>query len=509
MSKILRFIFIFLSFITSVSSQNTKNRLDKLYNDVTIGQTGTTDFKQTLSEVESILKESSLSTEDRLKGMLIMANLYKLKGENRQSLEIAEKARQLAFEKKLYLWEARLLGYISSGYRVAEMMDMSQEKLNEAIKVAGKAPESEDLYRFYANAYHELAYYENSKKEFTKAISWIQKSNSYLKKINNTSSDFLLASNYQYTGTLFNRMKQADSAIYYFDNSLKLTHNQFDLNTRTLQNYSYVNLGYSYLLKNDLQAVKKNLQKVLNDSLQFRTIDLNQDLFNNLVSYYERKKNIDSIRIYKTKLDSVNDILYKTSSETINSVTAGLNDEIKSLKKSNNYNYTLIIIITIFSLCIVAVAYLRNVNKNKTEPLAFIDKELKTIELKEESKPEDLNIAKETELRLIEQIKVFEENQHYLDPNVSTTQMANNFNTNTKYITYVLKKMYDQDFKTYINTLRVDYIVDLLKKEPKYREYKISYLAEIAGYSSHSKFTAIFKKIKGCSPSEFINELNK
>src|SRR5690606_39296963 len=50
----------------------------------------------------------SLTTEDRLKGLLVLANLHKFKGENTQSIEVAEKARRFAFQKKEYLWEARL-----------------------------------------------------------------------------------------------------------------------------------------------------------------------------------------------------------------------------------------------------------------------------------------------------------------------------------------------------------------------------------------------------------------
>lgn len=87
--------------------------------------------------------------------------------------------------------------------------------------------------------------------------------------------------------------------------------------------------------------------------------------------------------------------------------------------------------------------------------------------------------------------------------------MANQFGTNTKYLTQMLRQEYDKDFSAYINELRINYIVGLLENEPKYRQYKISYLAELVGYSSHSKFAAVFKKVKKCSPSEFISNLEK
>ncbi len=381
---------------------------------------------------------------------------------------------------------------------MSDMTELSHEKLQQVITIAKKTPASEELYKFYSNAYHEMAYYETSKNEYSKAISYLQQSNSYLQRMNNASTDFLLASNYQYTGTLFNSMKQADSAIFYFNHSLRLTNTNKDITTKTLQNYTYTNMGHSYLLKNNLKKAKENFTKVLNDAPQFRTIDLNQDLYNNLITYYENIKDIDSITIYKNKLDSVNAIIYKTNSETVNSITQQLNKENKLLKESRHFNnwYFIAIACSVFT---AGAFWISKKKYRKAPPLV----------LKNDTKPDELNIAKDTEQRLMEQIKKFEEEKQYLDPTIPTTLMANTFKTNTKYITHVLKKMYDKDFTTYINTLRINYIIDLLEKEPVYREYKISYLAKISGYSSHSKFTAVFKKIKGYSPSEFITQLEK
>src|SRR5690606_23862036 len=124
-----------------------------------------------------------------------------------------------------------------------------------------------------------------------------------------------------------------------------------------------------------------------------------------------------------------------------------------------------------------------------------------------DAKSEDLQISDSTQQRILEHIKTFEENQEYLNPKISATLLANQFETNTKYITHTLRETYGKNFTTYINELRINHITQLLEEEPKYRQYKISYLAEIGGYSSHSKFTVMFKKVKDCSPSEFINNL--
>ena len=55
----------------------------------------------------------------------------------------------------------------------------------------------------------------------------------------------------------------------------------------------------------------------------------------------------------------------------------------------------------------------------------------------------------------------------------------------------------------------LDYRYDLkkLKNEPNFCNYKISYLAELCGFSSHSSFATVFKSIIGISPIKFIDLL--
>lgn len=65
------------------------------------------------------------------------------------------------------------------------------------------------------------------------------------------------------------------------------------------------------------------------------------------------------------------------------------------------------------------------------------------------------------------------------------------------------------NFNAYINKLRINYIVEKLKNEPNFISYKISYLAENSGFSSHSSFATVFKSITGISPVTFIDLLRK
>jgi len=498
MIKKLLIILILFCFVP-LYSQNPGPKLEKLYRDVAIGKCKGVDVDKSLVQVNSILEIPSLTSADKLKAFLVLANLYKFKGESSEALKTADRAMVFAAKKKMFLWEARFLGFISTEYRQSNMVGLAREKLIQAINTAKKAPESEEQAHFFKNAYYELAYHAVHHNDYRKALSYMRYSNEWTSKMENTEKDFFLASGYQFMGDLFNRLQESDSAIIYLDEALKLIDHDLDINTRTLRNYIYNSMGKTYLMKKDYATSRRLFGNVSADSLQFRTVDLNQELYRNLRDYYRDTANTDSLKMYTEKLDSISALINESNVNTVNAVTQNLNRENRLLKEANNNSYWYMAGLLVIMGITMLGYMIKNARKAPVPNTADTDK------------AEELNIAKDTENRIEQQIRDFEEHKLYLEQNISATQLANQFSTNPKYITYVLKKMYgkEADFSTYINTLRINYIADLLEKDAGYRQHKISYLAGIAGYSSHSKFTAVFRKIKGCSPSEYMNRLEK
>ncbi|WP_027379742.1 helix-turn-helix domain-containing protein [Chryseobacterium daeguense] len=57
--------------------------------------------------------------------------------------------------------------------------------------------------------------------------------------------------------------------------------------------------------------------------------------------------------------------------------------------------------------------------------------------------------------------------------------------------------------------MRINHIAHLLKTNPAFLNYKVSYLAEYCGFSSHSAFTTVFKSVTGMSPNTYIQEISK
>jgi len=124
-------------------------------------------------------------------------------------------------------------------------------------------------------------------------------------------------------------------------------------------------------------------------------------------------------------------------------------------------------------------------------------------------KKSTLKVSQDAEEQILSGLEEFEKQKSFLQKDISLAYVASELKMNTKYLSEVLNSRLNENFNGYINRLRIEYIVNKLKNEPEYLKYKISYLAEIAGYASHSSFTTAFKSITGMPPTTFINYLKK
>ena len=118
-------------------------------------------------------------------------------------------------------------------------------------------------------------------------------------------------------------------------------------------------------------------------------------------------------------------------------------------------------------------------------------------------------MPKEVEQAILEKLLAFEQGDAFVNGSINLASLSVMLETNSKYLSYVINKHKGKDFSNYINDLRIYYILRKLESSPEYLNYKISYLAEKSGFSSHSKFTAKFTAVTGMSPSTFMSLLRK
>ncbi|MEG0188328.1 helix-turn-helix domain-containing protein [Algoriella sp.] len=146
----------------------------------------------------------------------------------------------------------------------------------------------------------------------------------------------------------------------------------------------------------------------------------------------------------------------------------------------------------------------------KTE--ALTQENIKTTtnqEIIQEEPQLSINISSKTEKILLRKLELFEKNKGFIKKDINLSSLAKQFETNTKYLSEIIKTHRQKQFNNYLNELRINYIVDRLKNEPKYINTKISYLASDCGFTSHSTFTTIFTQITNESPSIFMKKIKE
>ncbi|QPQ53876.1 helix-turn-helix domain-containing protein [Chryseobacterium indologenes] len=69
--------------------------------------------------------------------------------------------------------------------------------------------------------------------------------------------------------------------------------------------------------------------------------------------------------------------------------------------------------------------------------------------------------------------------------------------TNTNYLSETINTHKGKNFATYLNDLRIDFALNRLIKDKKFRAYKVPVIAEELGYNNAQAFSLAFKKKNG------------
>lgn len=89
------------------------------------------------------------------------------------------------------------------------------------------------------------------------------------------------------------------------------------------------------------------------------------------------------------------------------------------------------------------------------------------------------------------------------DEDLTINYIGTKAKTNTKYISLALKKQGFKSFNDYLNIHRINYVKKLIA-ENDLNKVTLQYIYEAAGFSSQTTFNRVFKKVKGCTPSDYI-----
>ena len=108
---------------------------------------------------------------------------------------------------------------------------------------------------------------------------------------------------------------------------------------------------------------------------------------------------------------------------------------------------------------------------------------------------------------ILQKLKNLEAQEFYLNPKYNLYATAKKIDTNTTYLSRLLNTHKKMTFTQYLNTLRIEYTLERLEKDNKFRMYTIKAIAKEVGYKSHGSFSRAFKAKTGENPSTYIKKM--
>lgn len=261
------------------------------------------------------------------------------------------------------------------------------------------------------------------------------------------------------------------------------------------------------------------LNAVLERTIVFKSPYIQAAIYEKLAKNFLALNNKEKYREFNLKATNATNLLNNEKTLAVNAAFDKLqNEESENVATTRVKETQTLWLLGIAALSIALiwlfVRWQYSTRINYTSNIVNYLKLIKATEEKPET-PEKLILKsssqrpKETDELLLSKLTKFENGNKYLSKDISLAQLASQCDTNTKYLSEVINQYKGKNFNVYINELRIHYIVNKLKTDPIYLSYKVSYLAEECGFSTHSSFSTVFKSITGITPNVFIQFLTQ
>ncbi|MEZ7530648.1 AraC family transcriptional regulator [Cloacibacterium sp. Arc13] len=110
---------------------------------------------------------------------------------------------------------------------------------------------------------------------------------------------------------------------------------------------------------------------------------------------------------------------------------------------------------------------------------------------------------------ILQQLDKFEEELKFTDNQMSLRLLSEEFNTNIPYLSKIINVYKGKNFNYYINDLRLEYIIDLMKNDAKYLNMDVKELALLSGFTNTQNFSDNFQRKFEIKPSYFIKMMKE
>ncbi|MEP6929375.1 MAG: tetratricopeptide repeat protein [Flavobacterium sp.] len=310
-------------------------------------------------------------------------------------------------------------------------------------------------------------------------------------------------------------------AINKIESSLEKIKENKDFANESVGNFY---IGKSYWALNRKEKALPYFQlvdKTFNDKKHIRPDQ--REMYEMLISYYDRKNDLKNELYNVNQLLKADTILKETYSYLVSKIHKQYDTKELQLKNTRierqlilEKNYDVIAGIIILFLLILAIymtnLYYKNkkLNDKKFEKLMnqpAVQESADTIVKKEIQ--QTIDIPEETVQQVLKGLDKFEREKRFLVKDIKQADLAAFVHTNSKYLYKILSGYKNKRFVVYINDLRIDFIIALLKEDSRYRKYSYAALTEEAGFSSNQQFAQAFKAKTGMSVNYFVEKIKE
>lgn len=369
----------------------------------------------------------------------------------------------------------------------------------------------------YLNSLHQIIICYSNKGNYEKADSLI---NIGLRQTFN-NRDFVQERSYflKCKGLLEYHNNNYQAAINYLQQSLSLMKNDF-----AWAAVDFLYIGKSHLALGNEHLAITNFKKI--DSIFEKSNFILPEIRENyelLINYYKDKNDAKNQLFYTTQLlkaDSLisQDFAYLSPKVHREYDTTTLLDEKGKLEKANSWGIFFIILLLLSTVFLAVILY-KKYQKEKIilQKYALLQKKLQNQDYILENRFSNDNIqdrktvhvAETLKKILLEKLKKFEENKDFNQKGLTIQKLAAQLETNSIYLSQVIKEYRGMTFNKYVTNLRIRNITYLLYEKRIYLNYTIESLAKECGIASRQNFSDLFYEINGIRPTDFIRKRKK
>lgn len=356
-----------------------------------------------------------------------------------------------------------------------------------------------------------------------------------IEKKTNNAGDYIQSAVYMNIANIYLEENKFKEAKDFLSKALEIISN----NEYKFRKPRVYNLKAELNMKmSDTLAAIDNYKKAFYAAKEISAFDVVKNTSNSLSTLLIHKGDDYEASYFTNLYNQLNDSLFSTELEQsiqiieakrkINVVTKEKkNLEIDAQRRKASYQNNMLVLSLLFIIGIVGSYYYYQIknngqllifdgfNKTTNKPLLNKNNDFKnsSISLKKPVlvSPNENSCYIDEDIReiIMIRLKKLEDDLFFLNPNCRLQILAEELQTNQKYLSLVINHEKKSNFNNYINLLRINHLTNRLKEDKDFRNSKLSYIAFSSGFNNINTFQSAFKKNMGVSPSQFISQLSE